>query len=287
MNRSSNTNRLRKGIAAFEMAVVLPSLLILIWLLMWFGFAFIYKAELTVECRSVAWQKRYAATGNRAWKSEPLLLFRANGNQYVSHSNTKQVSDLEFFEGWPEMKSSHVVLAGSWDHTELDLEHPVSGQLLPPDFRSPIILGLFYSQIARVVVVANEVMGKYYDGKNALDGVQVLKAELTQLRDFLKSIKAPSVSAAGLSSELSSVANSFSGSMSANPIQDVKQAMQSAKSDVKSLLDFNIEDEVKQKMNELIQPDKLKEMVVEQLKDQLLKSIPMADEIQSVMRYLK
>ncbi len=202
MQICSSIKTRRDGIAAFELVVLLPTILALLWVIFWFGFALINKNELIVEARTKAWDQRYAEEADRTWESLPLLVLMlptekidlkplpsfAFHKQFITETNSKKVSELTFFKDWTEVNSKHVVLAGSWDHTEMDMSKP-------PTFGLPsgkwMAFASVYGKAGKLLDKASQALVIYYRAKqakngvdNTLDDLKTAKEQIGEIQDM-------------------------------------------------------------------------------------------------------
>lgn len=126
----------RKGIAALEMVIFLPCLIILAMILIFMcGFG-INTSKTIVEARHDAWSKRYVDRNERDWKSIPFFL-KGNEDQYAKGESEKKVKLIKLFSNWTKPSSRHLVLAGTWDHEEDLLDRS-------PNIMTAINVGKYY-----------------------------------------------------------------------------------------------------------------------------------------------
>jgi hypothetical protein len=133
-NRRSAVRRYR-GMAPLEFVMALPILLLLMVGIVWLGFFVIGQTEVIIEARNKAWKKRFVNE-----KQVPLMFPTALGDienpeypgdaDYVTETATTKVDVSPIFAMVPGPKSSHTILAGSWDHSAMPFKAPPDWSLV-------------------------------------------------------------------------------------------------------------------------------------------------------------
>jgi TadE-like protein len=134
------TNRSRallrsRGMAPLEFVMALPILLLLMVGIVWLGFFVIGQTEVTIEARNKAWKKRFVNE-----KQVPFMFPTGIGDaknpeypgdaDYVTETSTTKVEVSPIFAMIPGPKSSHTILAGSWDHSAMPFDKPADWKLV-------------------------------------------------------------------------------------------------------------------------------------------------------------
>jgi len=107
----SSRRRRRRGVAPLEFSLSLPVLLIVMVCVFWLGTAMYKLNEVTVQARNKAWKKRYTQP-----RSEP---FRFDVEGRVEGQSRQRVGVSPLFESFAPASSKHTVMAGAWDHRQL------------------------------------------------------------------------------------------------------------------------------------------------------------------------
>jgi hypothetical protein len=105
---------LRRGSAALELVMVLPIILTFLFILIWLGLAEMTEVEVVGEARNAAWKKRHTGPADDA------LRFERDG--VVEENASRKVEFAPMFDRMAPAESRHVLLAGSWDFTQLPLD---------------------------------------------------------------------------------------------------------------------------------------------------------------------
>jgi hypothetical protein len=113
----------RRGIATLEFAMCLPVLLALFVLIVWLGANLIGQSEVTVVARHKAWAERFQVSQG----SGNPLVFKADSPIQRDAETTVDISPI--FAGQAPPKTNHAILAGSWDHRQIDLNRPPNWSL--------------------------------------------------------------------------------------------------------------------------------------------------------------
>lgn len=113
--------RQRNAIATLELVLSLPIILTLVVALVWLGFSVIGQAEVTVEARHAAWQRRF-----EPWTQTPLAF---SEHQEVSEDATMSVDVSPLFDDFTDPESSHTVEQANFDHRSVDVEPLPNWQL--------------------------------------------------------------------------------------------------------------------------------------------------------------
>lgn len=164
-----------RGAAPLEVVMVLP-VLILVWLvIMQIGVCSIRQAEVTVLARGTAWSQRDGAGG------EPFEFDGAADKDKIEKSATGSVKISGISAGFPEARSRHSVIAGSWAHPAIDLNQQ-------PNFELAM-------RLAR--------QGPSREAAGRIDDVENLIASMSKLKDAFSGLGSPS----GLGSMLQGIAN--------------------------------------------------------------------------------
>jgi hypothetical protein len=121
--------------ATLEFVMALPVLLLLMVGITWLGFSVIGQTEVIVEARNKAWKKRFENENQ-----VPLMFPTGIGDvqnpeyagdaDYVTEEASKTVDVSPIFSMVPGPKSSHTILAGSWDHRAMPLKAPPDWNLI-------------------------------------------------------------------------------------------------------------------------------------------------------------
>ena len=113
----------RRGIATLEFAMSLPVLLALFVTIVWLGASLVGQTQVTVAARHNAWQERTQV----AQGSGNPLVFQADTPIQRDAETTVDISPI--FAGMAPPKANHAILAGSWDHRQIDLNRPPNWRL--------------------------------------------------------------------------------------------------------------------------------------------------------------
>lgn len=139
---SHGARLLRRGNAPLEFVMCLVVLLPLFVAILWLGMSMIGQAEVVIEARHLTWQKRHKGKTSDTFRFEAM-----RGKQ--SQSATRSVSISPLFDSASDPSSEHLVLGGSWDHTQItpndglnrqanwDLYGRIAEDSLP-DLRNPL-----------------------------------------------------------------------------------------------------------------------------------------------------
>lgn len=104
----------RRGIATLEMVMVFPILVLLLALLMQIGSTLATQADVTIEARRAAWDRRFSDTTAEAFD------FETGGT--IDEEATRGAFVVSSAVDWfPDPNSRHSVGAGAWGHQQVDL----------------------------------------------------------------------------------------------------------------------------------------------------------------------
>ncbi len=125
----------RRGMAPLEFVMALPILLLMMVGIVWLGFFVIGQTEVIIEARNKAWGKRFEND-----KQVPLMFPTALGDvknpeyagdaDYVTEEATTKVDVSPVFAMVPGPRSSHMILAGSWDYRVMKFDKPPDWNLV-------------------------------------------------------------------------------------------------------------------------------------------------------------
>jgi hypothetical protein len=104
----------RRGLATLELVMALPVMLTLVVALVWLGFSIVGQAEVNVEARDAAWQKRFDR-----WGQSP---FDFVARQRVEESEQQTVDVTPLLSGLPGPKNQHAVETSTWGHRSNQFE---------------------------------------------------------------------------------------------------------------------------------------------------------------------
>jgi len=102
--------------------MTLPFIIPFLMLLLWFGKAMIGLNEVTVEARNDAWHRRDAGRQEDA--------FRLNVSNFTEGRAERKIEFTQLFDDFAPATSRHSIIAGSWDHSQIDLNSQPSWPLL-------------------------------------------------------------------------------------------------------------------------------------------------------------
>jgi hypothetical protein len=114
----------RRGIAPIEFAMSLPILLLLIVGIVWLGYIVVGQSQVIVQARTNAWAHRFENRSNAPLEFPTAIGSAANPlydaeKDHATERATKEVHVSKVYDHFATPKSSHTVLAGSWDHRAL------------------------------------------------------------------------------------------------------------------------------------------------------------------------
>jgi hypothetical protein len=117
----------RHGVASLELVLCFPFLIVLVAMLFTVHMATKYKTEVTSAVRSNAWLDR--ANPHRASNNSPFGLFAMHDSGQFDDSRSRTVNIFRnLFPGVPRTaKWENVVLAGSWDHRQVEFSREFIG----------------------------------------------------------------------------------------------------------------------------------------------------------------
>jgi len=163
---------MRGGIAPLEVLLVLP-VLILLWLVIFqIGFCYIRQAEVTVTARSSAWRQRAKEKG------EPFTFENQGSQGRIEKTSTGSVKISGISAAFPDARSRHTVMAGTWSHPDIDLNEQPNFQLA--------------FKLAR--------LGPKREIIDRLDAIEKLVKSMTKLKDAFSNLGSPSKLGANLQS---------------------------------------------------------------------------------------
>lgn len=127
----------RHGVAPLEFVMALPILFALMLLIIWEGYWFIGRAEVTVTARNDAWKQRFDNLADNPLSFPilpehdlPVLPKYNTGADYAKKKATKTVEFKPVFARAGDPSSEHTLLAGSWDFKAMPLDKPPSFALM-------------------------------------------------------------------------------------------------------------------------------------------------------------
>jgi hypothetical protein len=159
----------RRGIAPIEFAMSLPILLLLIVGIVWLGFIIVGQSQVIVQARTNAWSHRFENRSDAPLEFPTSIGSGANPlydaeKDHATERVTKEVHVSRVYDHFATPKSSHTVLAGSWDHRAL----PFDGF---PEFEL-MVKTMGRGGIGNVQQILNDIFNLSSKLKNSFDSIE-------------------------------------------------------------------------------------------------------------------
>lgn len=126
-HKHERSHNQRRGTATFELLMAMPLLFSIIILITWQGFSMIGRAEVTVQARHDAWQKRYDDP-----PGDPLVFLQGDileeadlvESDIIDGEASTSFELSPLVDGLPDPEAKLRLMVGSWDHRQLPLDEP-------------------------------------------------------------------------------------------------------------------------------------------------------------------